>query len=277
MTSPAYANPNALVDTAWLEDHLNDPAVRVIEVDVSPNAYGAGHIPGAVLWNIYKDLKDANYQLVDRDSIERLVQNSGISRESTVVFYGYGPAMGFWLMKLFSHPDVRILNAARATWQREGRPWTADVADPAQTTYALPAEDDRIRAHQPEVEAAIAQPQRLILDVRTDPEYRGERFWPSGGMEDGGRAGHIPSATHIPLDGVQDEDGAFQPQAALQQHFSGAGLAQDHDIIPYCTIGARACTAWFILTQLLGHEQAQVYDGSWAEWGLLPSSPVEQS
>lgn len=276
MNSEEYAHTDVLVDTAWLDGHLHDPGLRVVEVDASPAAYRDGHIPGAVLWNVYQDLKDADYRLVDRAAIEQLVRRSGITRESVVVFYGYAPAMGFWLMKLFGHPAVRILNADRATWQREGRPWTADVDEPAETHYPLPAEDERIRAQQREVEAAIGESGRTILDVRTDPEYRGERFWPSGGMEEGGRAGHIPSAVHVPMDGLQDENGAFRPPAELRRHFSGIDLGDDQEVIPYCTIGGRASTAWFVLTQLLGHEHTRVYDGSWAEWGRIPSSPVER-
>jgi len=273
----AYANTEALVDTEWLESHLNEPAVRVVEVDVSPAAYTGGHIPGAVLWNIYKDLKDANYNTVDRAAIESLVQSSGMTRDSLVVFYGYAPAMAFWLMKLFSHPDARVLNASRATWQREGRRWTTDVEKPPETRYPLPAEDARIRAQQPMVEQAIGRSQCMILDVRTDPEYRGERFWPSGSMEPGGRAGHIPSAAHVTSDGLQDENGAFLPLAELRRHFSQIDLSADREIIPYCTIGGRASTAWFVLTQLIGHDRARVYDGSWAEWGRMASSPVERS
>jgi thiosulfate/3-mercaptopyruvate sulfurtransferase len=264
-----------LVDTEWLENHLGDPALRVVEVDVSPAAYREGHIPGAVLWNVYKDLKDPDYKPVGREALERIFQASGILRESVVVFYGYAPAMGFWLMKLFGHPQARILNTNRATWQREGRPWTADVVKPGETRYRLPLEDERIRASQTVVEKAIGQSGRIILDVRSEAEYRGERFWPSGGMEEGGRAGHVPSAAHLPIDDLKDKDGAFRSLTDLRQHFAEIGLGDEQEIIPYCTIGGRACTAWFVLSQLLGHKRTRVYDGSWAEWGRMSSSPVE--
>jgi thiosulfate/3-mercaptopyruvate sulfurtransferase len=264
-----------LVDTEWLENHLGDPALRVVEVDVSPAAYREGHIPGAVLWNVYKDLKNPDYKPVDREAMERIVQTSGITRESVVVFYGYAPAMGFWLMKLFGHPQARILNTNRATWPKEGRQWTAEVVDQAETRYRLPREDERIRAPQTVVEKAIGAGGRVILDVRSEREYRGECFWPSGGMEEGGRAGHIPSAAHVPIDGLKDDNGAFRPLADLRRHFAGIDLGGEQEIIPYCTIGGRACTAWFVLSQLLGHARTRVYDGSWAEWGRMSSSPVE--
>jgi thiosulfate/3-mercaptopyruvate sulfurtransferase len=272
--SEEYARADVLVDTAWLREHLDDPEVRVVEVDVSPAAYTQGHIPGAVLWNVYKDLKTAEYQLVDRAAVEKLIQQSGIDVKSIVVFYGYAPTMGYWLMKLYGHPQVRVLNASRDTWQREGRPWTAAVSAPTVTSYHLSAQNERIRADQSMVRGAIDATGRIIVDVRTEPEYRGERFWPSGAMEEGGRAGHIPSALHVPGDGILDENGAFLPAEALEQHFADLHPEAGGEVISYCTIGGRACTAWFILSQLLGHEEARVYDGSWAEWGRAASTPV---
>jgi thiosulfate/3-mercaptopyruvate sulfurtransferase len=276
MNNEGYAR-TALVDAEWLEEHLHDPGLRVVEVDVSPAAYREGHIPGAVLWDVYQDLKDADYRLVDNAAIERLVERSGIARDSVVAFYGYAPAMGFWLMKFFGHPEARVLNTARATWQGEGRPWSTDMEQPTPTSYPLPDADDRIRAQQPLVDNAIGDPAYTILDVRTDPEYRGERFWPSGGLEEGGRAGHIPSAVLVPADGLLDADGAFKPAAELRRLYSRIELGGDTEVIPYCTIGGRACTTWFVLTYLLGHERTSVYDGSWAEWGRQPATRVERS
>jgi thiosulfate/3-mercaptopyruvate sulfurtransferase len=277
MNDEGYARTDVLVDTEWLEEHLHDAGLRVVEVDVSPAAYVEGHIPGAVLWNVYQDLKDGDYRLVDKAAIERLVERSGIGPDSVVVFYGYAPAIGFWLMRLFGHAEARILNAGRATWQRESRPWSTDVEQPTPTRYPLPDEDDRIRASQPLVEKAIGDPGCIILDVRTDPEYRGERFWPSGGLEEGGRPGHIPAAVLVPADGLQDGDGAFRQAADLRRLYSRIDLASDNEVIPYCTIGGRACTTWFVLTYLLGHDRIRVYDGSWAEWGRMPAMPVERS
>jgi thiosulfate/3-mercaptopyruvate sulfurtransferase len=264
-----------LVDPEWLESHLGDPVLRVVEVDVSPAAYKEGHVPGAVLWNVYKDLKDPNYKPRDREAIERLFNASGITRESIVVFYGYAPAMGFWLMKLFGHPEARILNTNRGTWLEQGRPWTSDLVKPAESRYPLAREDERIRAPRAVVEKAIGESGSIIVDVRSEKEYRGECFWPSGGMEEGGRAGHIPSAAHIPIDDLKDKNGAFRPLADLRRLFAGIDLSDEREIIPYCTIGGRACTAWFVLSQLLGHERTRVYDGSWAEWGRMSSSPIE--
>jgi thiosulfate/3-mercaptopyruvate sulfurtransferase len=272
-----YANDEVLVEPLWLQDHLQDRRLHLVEVDVSPAAYDLGHIKGAVLWNVYRDLKDANYQLVDKAAVERLVTGSGIDADSTVVFYGYAPAMGFWLMKLFGHADVRILNCSRSAWEQAGRPWTADVPTPLTTRYRLPDQDDQIRAGHGRVAEVIQDPSCTLLDVRTDPEFRGERFWPSGGMEQGGRAGHVPSARHQSIEGLIDEQGSFGSAERVRSLFTVIDPTGDGEVIPYCTIGGRACTTWFALTYLIGRRNVRVYDGSWAEWGRMPAAPVESA
>lgn len=263
-----------LVDPQWLEAHLSDPGVRVVEVDVSPTAYDEGHIDGAVLWNVYADLKDADYRTTDSGALQRLARRSGIDRDSTVVFYGYAPALGFWLMNLYGHADVRILDCSRETWRASGRPWSSSSSQLIATAYQIRNQNPRVRADRAAVADAIGRPEVTLLDVRSAAEYRGERFWPSGGMEEDGHAGRVPSAVHQPIDGLYHDDGSFRPAAELAEVFTAADLGADADLITYCTIGGRAATAWFVLTYLLDRERVRVYDGSWAEWGRTPGVPI---
>ncbi len=227
-----------------------------------------------MLWNIYADLKDAGYRLAGTAALERLVACSGIDLDSTVVFYGYAPSLGLWLMKLYGHPDVRILNCSRDTWRAKGYPRSIAASEPPAGSFCLDGEDSRIRADRAAVHEAIGQPETTLVDVRSAAEYRGERFWPSGGMEPGGRAGHVPSAVHQPIDGLYHEDGSFRSAAELRRIFAPAVLQCSGTLITYCTIGGRAATAWFVLTHLIGRARVRVYDGSWAEWGRIPDTPV---
>lgn len=266
---------DAIVDAEWVAGHLREPGVRVVEVDVSRTAYDRGHIPGAVFWNAYSDLRDAAYQPIARAQLEDLFVRSGLDPTSTVVVYGYGAALGFWLLKSNGYDRVQMLDGSRDQWAMDGRQWTTEAPSPSTARYALPAEISDYIATREAVERAINDPTKVLLDVRSDLEYAGERFWPSGATEGAGRPGHIPRATSVPIDLLRSESGTLKSPDELQRAFDRAGVTKDKGVITYCTIGNRASQAWFALTCLLGYPDVRVYYGSWVEWGNRTDTPIE--
>src|SRR5680860_1676563 len=151
------------VDVPWIKAHVADPGVRLVEVDVSLAAYDEGHIPGAIIWNAYTDLRDSSYRPVSPAELQRLLSRSGIDPDTTVVVYGYAAALGFWLMKAHGHEDVRMLAGRRDQWVEAGGEWTTEVPQPEESRYPLPASDADILASRQAVEAAIGEPSRVIL------------------------------------------------------------------------------------------------------------------
>ena len=266
--------PDVTVDVRWLVSHRGDPAIRIVEVDVSPAAYDQGHIPGAVLWDAYGDLRDPAYRPVPTSELQRLISRSGITPDTTVVFYGYAAALGFWLMKAHGHRDVRMLAGPRDQWVEAGERWATEVPQLEEAAYPPPSEDPDILASREAVEAAIGTPDHVVLDVRSQPEYEGERFWPSGAAADAGRPGHIPDAVSVPIDSLREENGTPKSAQELRSAFEAAGVTKDKVVITYCTIGNRASEAWFALKYDLGYPNARVYYDSWAVWGKLADAPV---
>ncbi len=278
------SDSTAIIDAAWIAKRLGDPDVQLIEVDVSPAAYNAGHIPGAVLWNAYADLRGPDYKTIALGDLERLLSRSGCTPSSTLVFYGYGAALGFWLMKAHAHHDARLLIGSREQWALAGGEWSTQVPGPpepelpeptAGSSYPLVAPSEDLFASQAAVEGAIGDPDQILLDVRAELEYSGERFWPSGATEDVGRAGHLPGAISVPIDLLRSDDDTLRSHEDLRHTFESAGVSSDKQVIVYCTIGNRASQAWFALKYLLGYPRVSVYYGSWVEWGKATDTPVE--
>ena len=265
-----------LVDPAWIADHLDDPDLRVAEVDVSPTAYDDGHIPGAVLWNAYSDLRRPDYSPVTSVELACLLSRSGIEQSSTIVLYGYGAYLGFWLMKSVGHERVLLMDGPRERWERAGHSWTRDVSHPVVAAYPVTGDDRTVVASRAHVAELIGRRDGLILDVRSQAEFDGERFWPSGATADTGRSGHIPGAVHLPFDLLLDEDRLLRRPSELKAICDARGVDPDGRIVTYCTIGNRASVVWFALRHMLGFPDVAVYYGSWVEWGKLPDTPIER-
>jgi len=273
--STGAAELRPIVDVSWIASHGGDAEVRLVEVDVSRAAYEEGHIPDAVLWNAYSDLRDADYRPIGHAEFQRLLSRSGIEPDTTLVFYGYGAALGFWLMKAHGHRDVRMLEGSRERWAQAGMQWSTDVPAPVESSYPLAAASGDVLASRADVEAASADAGQVLLDVRAELEYEGERFWPSGATADAGRAGHVPGAISVPIDLLRNEDETLKSPDELRRVLEAAGITSEKRVIAYCTIGNRASQAWFALKYLLGYPDVSVYYGSWVEWGKIADTPVE--
>ena len=269
----ALAEP-LLVEPEWIAEHLDDPTVRVVEVDVNRTAYEQGHVPGAVLWNAYTDLRHADYRPVDTAELGQLLSRSGVTAETTVVVYGYAAHLGFWLLESYGHEHVRLLDGPREQWPTAGYAWNVEVPVPAPSPHTPAVAGSRLGWSRDAVEALAGASDPVILDVRSKPEYDGERFWPSGAPEDTGRAGHIPGSVHLPIERLRSEDGHFKGQDELRRILGEHGITPDLRIVTYCTIGNRAGQAWFAMSHLLDYPDVDVYYGSWAEWGMRADTQV---
>ncbi|HWI05163.1 MAG TPA: sulfurtransferase [Acidimicrobiales bacterium] len=278
-----YAKPEMLVTTAWLAEHLDDPGLVIVESDEDVLLYDTGHIPGAIKVDWHLDLNDqVTRDYVDGQGFADLCSRNGISRDSTVVFYGdnfnWWAAYALWVFKLFGHPDVRLLNGGRMKWLQEGRDLTTDVPKREPTEYpVVEREDAPIRAFRDDVLAHINKQGKLV-DVRSPGEYSGELLhMPDYPQEGALRGGHIPGAASKPWKMAANDDGTFKDADALRAIYADElGLSPEDDVVVYCRIGERSSHTWFVLQNLLGYPTVRNYDGSWTEWGNLVKAPVER-
>jgi thiosulfate/3-mercaptopyruvate sulfurtransferase len=276
-----YAHPDKLVSTAWLADHLGDPQVRILESNEDILLYDMGHIPGALKIDWHADLNDPIVRdYIDRAAFEALCRRFGIADDTIVVFYGdknnWWACYALWVFELFGFRNGRILDGGRTKWELEGRALTTDVPPVAPTGFSAgPRDDSRIRAFADDVRRHLAARGKLI-DVRSTPEYTGERtHMPDYPQEGTLRGGHIPGAASVPWARAANADGTFKDAAALRDIYEGeAGLVPGDDVVAYCRIGERSSHTWFVLTYLLGYDRVRNYDGSWTEWGNAVRAPI---
>ena len=281
MAEQEYANSAALVSTDWVAEHLDDPKVRLIEVDVDTTAYDQGHIPRAVGFNWTSQLTDqVRRDIVPREQWEQLLSQAGVSQDTQIVFYGdnnnWFAAYAYWIAKMYGHQDVALMNGGRRKWELEGRPLTTEPPRVTPTSYQAKDLDPIYRAYLNDVMPYVGAPAgRALVDVRSPAEYNGEIIAPPGLPETAQRCGHIPGAQNIPWGQAVNEDGTFKSPEELRQLYSSRGVTPDKEVVAYCRIGERSSHTWFVLQDLLGYPNVKNYDGSWTERGSVVGVPIE--
>ena len=284
-----YANPDILVSTEWLADHLHDEGLRVLECDEDVLLYDQGHIPGAIKLDWFTELNDPlRRDYLDQTHFEALLSSKGISNDDTLIFYGdknnWWATYSFWVFQLFGHTKAKMLDGGRTKWIAENRPLETETPSYPATSYKAKTRDDKaIRAFRDEVrdlldkEGKALKAGRMLVDVRSPAEYSGELLHMANYPQEGAlRGGHIPGAANIPWAQAAQEDGTFKPVEQLRALYEGKGVTPDKDVVTYCRIGERSSHTWFVLTYLLGYDKVRNYDGSWTEWGNLVGAPIER-
>jgi len=283
IVAKSYVHPEALVSTAWLADHLDDPDLRIIESDEDVLLFDTGHIPGAQKVDWHLDLNDAVVRdYIGREQFQALVRRLGIDEHTPVVFYGdknnWWACYALWVFQLFGFTNGRILDGGRVKWELEDRPLVSEVPTRAPTQYRAPDRSDvTIRAFIDDVKRHVAAHGRLV-DVRSPDEYTGRKLhMPEYPQEGALRGGHIPGAKSVPWARAANTDGTFKSADELRTIYEREqGLSPTDDVIAYCRIGERSSHTWFVLTYLLGYEKVRNYDGSWTEWGNAVRAPIER-
>ena len=280
MADKGYVHPEVLVDADWVQAHLNDPNVRLLEVDVNTKAYDEGHIPGAVGLNWQSELQDQTIRApLSKENLEELLSSSGVTSDTTIVLYGdnnnWFAAWSLWIFKYYGHNDVRLLDGGRVKWLADKREITTEVPSYARTEYHAKQPNEDIRAYRDQVLSKLGK--IALVDVRSPGEYSGELLAPANLPQEGAqRGGHIPGAANIPWAQAVQEDGTFKPAEELRALYGGKGVTPDKEVIAYCRIGERSSHSWFVLSYLLGYPTVRNYDGSWTEWGSLIGAPIEK-
>jgi thiosulfate/3-mercaptopyruvate sulfurtransferase len=276
-----YANPDSLVSTDWVEEHLDDPSVRLIEVDEDTTAYEKGHIRGAVGWDWTNDLHTkVGRDYLDQDGFAELLSNAGVEGGTTVVLYGgnnnWFAAYAYWLLKLRGFEDVKLLNGGRKKWELESRELVQDVPSYTASEHVfLGEEQPGIRALRDDVLSSLGGGTGLV-DVRSPEEFRGEKLAPDHLPQEQAQVpGHIAGAKNIPWAKAANDDGTFKSADELKALYEAEGITADGPVIAYCRIGERSSHTWFALRELLGYPDVKNYDGSWTEYGSLVGAPVE--
>jgi thiosulfate/3-mercaptopyruvate sulfurtransferase len=272
---------DVLVDTQWVEDHLADDSIRIVEVDENPALYAEAHIPGAIGFDWQKDLQDqVKRDFLGPEDFGKLFGSNGVSNDHTVVLYGdrnnWFAAYTYWYLKYYGHDRVLLMNGPREKWIEEGRPTSSDAPSHPAATFEASEPDRSIRAMRDEMLQLVGTDTRLV-DVRSPQEFSGQLIAMAGYEQEGAqRAGHIPGAISVPWAQAVQEDGTFKSADQLRELYESKGALDGNDIVAYCRIGERSAHTWFVLHELLGQDNVRNYDGSWTEWGNMVAVPVEK-
>ena len=271
----------ALVSADWAVEHLGDPAVRFVEVDVDTTAYDQGHLPGAVAWDWTSQLTDGiRRDIATPADMSRLLSTSGIGPDTHIALYGdnnnWFAAWAYWQLKLYGLERVSLVDGGRKLWLERNLPLTNDVPSYAATGFTLEGPSYELREFRDELLPRLGDPGLGLVDVRSPAEYSGEVLAPPGLSETAQRGGHIPGAASIPWSQAVREDGSFKSPEELAALYQGKGITPDKDIVTYCRIGERSSHSWFVLHEILGYPSVRNYDGSWTEWGSMVAVPIER-
>jgi thiosulfate/3-mercaptopyruvate sulfurtransferase len=276
-----YAKQDALIETSWLEDHVDDSSIAIVEVDEDATAYDKGHIPNAVSINWETELHDLpRRDFVSREQLAKLLGDKGISSDQTIILYGgnnnWFAAYAYWLFKLRGVENVKLLNGGRKKWELESRLLTTDVPDRSPTTFTIGSERPELRIFREEVLQRV-KGKAAWVDVRSPEEFRGELLAPPHLPQEQAQVpGHIPGAANVTWSKAANEDGTFKSADELKRLYEAEGITSDKEVVAYCRIGERSSHTWFVLSELLGFPNVRNYDGSWTEYGSLVGVSIEK-
>jgi thiosulfate/3-mercaptopyruvate sulfurtransferase len=278
-----YANPNVLVDTQWVEEHLDDSNVRIAEVDYDPKAnYNLGHIPNSVLFDWKRDINDPlTRNILSRDDCSTLLQKTGINDSTTLILYGdfnnWFAAFAFWVFEYYGMKNTKIMNGGRKKWLEEDRPISKEIPSFPIGNFKPTGPNPALRAFLSQVRESLELDKTKRIDVRSPQEFTGEiTAPPEYPTEHAQRGGHIPGAVNIPWAKAVNDDGTFKSADELTKLYQTVGITPEKEIITYCRIGERSSHTWFVLKHLLGYPDVKNYDGSWTEWGNMIDNPIEK-
>jgi thiosulfate/3-mercaptopyruvate sulfurtransferase len=271
---------DVLVDADWVEQHISDPKVAIVEVDEDTTAYEKNHIPNAIRIDWKQDLQDpVKRDFVDKAAFEKLLSEKGIGNDDTVVLYGgnnnWFASYAYWYFKLYGHDNVKLLDGGRKKWELDSRELVDEVPKRQPTTYKAKDVRTDIRAFRDEVVDSIGK--QNLVDVRSPDEFSGRLLAPAHlPQEQSQRAGHVPTAKNIPWSKAANEDGTFLSDDDLRELYQSEGVDFGKDTIAYCRIGERSAHTWFVLHEILDQPNVKNYDGSWTEYGSLVGVPIEK-